>query len=608
MSLVGFRAQNHEQQVLPVHGARSHVDDRGTTRKLDPLHARFGFTVDVAAAPHNAKLPRFWTIEDDGLEQDWTGERVWCNPPYSAIAPWCEKAWRSNAELVVMLLPANRTEQRWWQDHINPGRLDGRIRVEFLPGRLRFLKPHQKHIGPNERPPFGCCLVIWDRTPPTERPRRDVAVHGAQRARHRPVRGTRRMGPRRPELDLDPLGIEFDGRACATRSAAGLRRFNSPRWSRRRAGARPGGVRAHHRPHRLPAVPGVQHGRRRRRPARHERVRRRHRRLGAGAPRPRRPPTADARTNAPILVLEPLRWALALLPDWIALEQVPPVLPLWEATARALRRHGYHTWTAASESSVRRPADPRPGGPARATRAGVRPPQATHQRYVKGEPARHRPRSMASCTVGEHRRGTRLGHDRAALGDHPAKKRETGGRRGLGAGSGAERAIAAERARGAWLTDTGNTRGGTTGPRAAARRDRGRLPAITSRADQLKCGATSRPDLKLVENGNPDNAAQRTLDEPAPTIAFGSDGRRMQWVFERPATTVNGDPRIAAPRPPRPDEPGSGRPATVRVTVEEAAALSDLPARLPVAGRPRRPVHAGRQRRPPLAAAHICGP
>lgn len=40
------------------------------------------------------------------------------------------------------------------------------LRIEFLPGRLRFVKPGQAHIGPNERPPFGCCLAIWERTGP----------------------------------------------------------------------------------------------------------------------------------------------------------------------------------------------------------------------------------------------------------------------------------------------------------------------------------------------------------------------------------------------------------------------------------------------------------
>lgn len=45
------------------------------------------------------------------------------------------------------------------------------------------------------------------------------------------------------------------------------------------------------------------------------------------------------------LVLEPLRWALAIRPRMVACEQVPPVLPLWEAMAQVLRARGYHTWS-----------------------------------------------------------------------------------------------------------------------------------------------------------------------------------------------------------------------------------------------------------------------
>jgi phage N-6-adenine-methyltransferase len=162
MSLVGFKAKNHRQQVL-VNGPRDDVDDRGTTPEVfDPINARFDFTVDVAAAAHNAKVPRFYTINDDGLAQDWTGERVWCNPPYSDVRPWVEKAHASGAEVVVMILPANRTDQAWWQDLVEPYRdRPGGVRCEFLRGRIRFIKPGQKHVGPNERPPFGCCLLIW---------------------------------------------------------------------------------------------------------------------------------------------------------------------------------------------------------------------------------------------------------------------------------------------------------------------------------------------------------------------------------------------------------------------------------------------------------------
>lgn len=55
----------------------------------------------------------------------------------------------------------------------------------------------------------------------------------------------------------------------------------------------------------------------------------------------------DERTG---LVLEPLRWALEAWRDgtpyqWVALEQVPGVLPAWEVFARVLRTMGYTTAT-----------------------------------------------------------------------------------------------------------------------------------------------------------------------------------------------------------------------------------------------------------------------
>lgn len=42
-----------------------------------------------------------------------------------------------------------------------------------------------------------------------------------------------------------------------------------------------------------------------------------------------------------LLALEPLRWALALRPEWLAWEQVREVLPLWQVCAEVLRRNGY---------------------------------------------------------------------------------------------------------------------------------------------------------------------------------------------------------------------------------------------------------------------------
>lgn len=166
--IVGFRASNHPQQT-GKNGAKDAVDDRGTDPAfIASLEERFGkFTLDVAAAPHNAKAREFFTIGDDGLAQIWEG-RVWCNPPYSDCGAWVRKAWdewieRADLDLIAMLLPANRVEQGWWQDHVEPfrDRPGSPLRVEFLRGRMRFHRPDWQPGPKGDRPPFGCALLIW---------------------------------------------------------------------------------------------------------------------------------------------------------------------------------------------------------------------------------------------------------------------------------------------------------------------------------------------------------------------------------------------------------------------------------------------------------------
>jgi phage N-6-adenine-methyltransferase len=176
MSLVGFSARNHPQQTTS--GADDSADDRATTADVfDPLMAEFGFTIDVAAAAHNTKCKRYYDRVTDGLAQSWAGERVWCNPPFSDLRPWVEKAWKDTAELVVMLLPANRTEQTFWQDLIEPwrDRPGSPLTVRFIAGRIRFLSPHERVVAANGRPPFGCCLLIWDRRHPAQPSLLDVS-------------------------------------------------------------------------------------------------------------------------------------------------------------------------------------------------------------------------------------------------------------------------------------------------------------------------------------------------------------------------------------------------------------------------------------------------
>lgn len=229
MSIAGFKSSNHPQQT-GKRGASDAVDDREThPENFDPIAARFGgFTLDVAAAPHNAKCDAYYTRLDDGLRMPWgsavwqgrrclmcggTGrdvryvlgdpdgvgirevvgytvvdapcracnghgrepadearpaERVWCNPPYSDCGAWVRKAWdewrsEGRPELIVMLLPANRVEQKWWQEQVEPyrDRPGSPLRVEFLPGRMRFIRPNWTPGPKGDRPPFGCCLLIW---------------------------------------------------------------------------------------------------------------------------------------------------------------------------------------------------------------------------------------------------------------------------------------------------------------------------------------------------------------------------------------------------------------------------------------------------------------
>lgn len=174
MSLVNFKASNHPQQT-DRRGARDDVDDRGTDPEfIATLEERFGkFDLDVAAAKHNAKAPFFYTREDDGLERPWF-DRVWCNPPYSDCGAWVRKAWAEFGRadegmpgevpsLIAMLLPANRVEQAWWQDHVEPfrDRPGSPLRVEFLRGRMRFDRPGWTPGPKGDRPPFGCALLIW---------------------------------------------------------------------------------------------------------------------------------------------------------------------------------------------------------------------------------------------------------------------------------------------------------------------------------------------------------------------------------------------------------------------------------------------------------------
>jgi len=121
---------------------------------FDRLNAEFHFTLDAAASPANAKCPRYFTKEDDGLRQHWGGT-VWLNPPYDKnIGKWIEKAYLSTCDkgaMVVCLIQARSTETAWWHKYVMKA-----YEIRFIENRLHF-----KLDGKSNRANFGSLLLIF---------------------------------------------------------------------------------------------------------------------------------------------------------------------------------------------------------------------------------------------------------------------------------------------------------------------------------------------------------------------------------------------------------------------------------------------------------------
>lgn len=123
---------------------------------FDELNEEFHFTLDVAASDINTKCSKYFTEEDDGLTQDWSGHVVFCNPPYGRyISQWVHKAYIESMKLntmVVMLISA-RTDTSYWHEYIF-----GKAEVRFIRGRLKFTDENGVSSNPA---PFPSALVIW---------------------------------------------------------------------------------------------------------------------------------------------------------------------------------------------------------------------------------------------------------------------------------------------------------------------------------------------------------------------------------------------------------------------------------------------------------------
>lgn len=310
------------------------------------------------------------------------------------------------------------------------------------------------------------------------------------------------------ELGIDPLGVECDGDACATREAAGLRTvqgdvaaldphdfapcdllIGSPpcqAWSM--AGKRQGQLDIAH-------VYGVTDWI-----------------AGRAAPPDREQAWADERSR---LVVEPLRWALVLRPQFIALEQVPPVLDYWRHVAAILRGKGYSVWTGILSAERYGVPQTRKRAILMASLDGpVAPPKPTHQTYVPHEPAARFEAlfgslepwvSMADALgwtgkVGFPRRNDQPTNKPAASDEGEYRERDF-----RDAEEPAFNVTEKARSWTIWTNSDNNT------DNATYERDVGvPAPALTSRVTRWQ-----------LRNGTQANACERAAEEPAGALFFG---------------------------------------------------------------------------------------
>lgn len=131
---------------------------------FDKLNEEFDFTLDPCCMPKSALCEKYYTPDENGLKQDWKGERVFVNPPYGReIKHWVKKCFdeKDKAEVIVMLIPA-RTDTRYFHDYIL-----GKAIIRFIKGRLKFVDMDYKGEEKDRKmspAPFPSMLVIFNRS------------------------------------------------------------------------------------------------------------------------------------------------------------------------------------------------------------------------------------------------------------------------------------------------------------------------------------------------------------------------------------------------------------------------------------------------------------
>ncbi|GAA0642177.1 DNA methylase [Streptomyces sp. NBRC 14336] len=291
---------------------------------------------------------------------------------------------------------------------------------------------------------------------------------------------------------------------------------------------------------------------------------------------------ADPRS---LLAAEPMRYLHALNavgePEWVAMEEVPDVLPLWKQYAAVLRTWGFSVWTGILNAADYGVPQTRRRAILLASRVRTaEPPPPTHAQIAEPEslfgPGRARWVSMAEA----------LGWGRT---DGPVPTVCAGG--GPGGGpepfpSGARKTLTDARARGSWTPHPGG---------AAPHSSRTDQPV--DRSTQTNTTEVHRWAWSLRSN-NQANATVRRADEPAGTLFFGHRANECTWVAEPAAPVPLNVPEgqtVAVPEP-------------IRITAREAGVLQSFPADYPWQGNKGQQFSQIGNAVPPRLAAHLLAP
>jgi len=270
---------------------------------------------------------------------------------------------------------------------------------------------------------------------------------------------------------------------------------------------------------------------------------------------------ADLGDDRTALVLTPLAHIWAHRPRLVALEQVPTVLPVWEAMAEVLRELGYSVWTGNLQAEQYGVPQTRKRAILMARLDGsVAPPVPTHSRYYSRDPKRLDEGVLPWVSMAEA-----LGWGMTAR-PYPtiATGTESGGTdpAALG-GSGARKNVYAERAAGRWAPsgDVDNDRDG------------GILRLQAADASTLQTfpwGFTDRPAMTVHGHG----LLTRGPSGQKQAIAAGLEAGTF---IPRPPHTLESARKGGDQRDDYLSLSDRYEPDAVNFTVEEAAVLQSYP-------------------------------